>query len=184
MQILLDGPSEARVLDGFKDFRQSALGKAAPGGSALIMSALSEDYYQGLVKLFILPAAPGGPLRVGAGWTSRHDGGFAGSNGGQVRADYTFERWDLYAGHRCAVIDVVLSTDATGANGPPDGAAINGSGKIWFDPDIGMNVKTAWALEKQATAAAPSEEAPTGSDPVITKTKQFYVSRLTGIEHK
>ena len=180
LQILLDGPNEAKVLDGFENFRQSALGKVAPGGSALIRRALSEDYYKGLVKLFILPPAPSGPLQVGAGWTSRHDGVFAGSNGGQARADYTFERWDLYAGHQCAVIDVVLSTDSTGANG----ASIIGSGKIWFDPDIGMNVKTAWALEKQATAAAPSSEARTGSDPVITKTKQSYVSRLTGIEHK
>jgi len=158
-RILVAPDGQVNIVDGFEEFRKkviSALGGETSPLAPFLASALDKAAFSRMIQLVVPLEEPGRVLQQGESWKTSHIDG-SGSDAGTRSHANQFVRWDLYRNHRAAQIEVTS-----------DGAGGGGSGHIWFDPEIGMTVKSdlTFAPSSAAGATATLDLPSSGSAPM------------------
>lgn len=181
MRFRIDTEGNAELIGGFDAFQQTLITQSPAAETSPLLGKIDRHHFERIIELFAIQNPPDRPIDVGDHW-DRIQAGEGGQ--GHLRSDYRMQGWDLYRGHRTAVIElgrqseqVWMSNQAITRRGPGDGRL---SGQLWVDPAIGMVVKA--SLQSETDIVTRDEEAGDLQPGVLGVRRQTIFSRLIGIE--
>jgi hypothetical protein len=126
---------------------QDFLDKLNEGGSAESKEILKDVFSEGTLKdtAGAVEGLPDKAVKVGETWPYKMEEP-AGPLGTMVlNLTYTFSGWEQHADHQCAVLDfsgdVALKAGAEAPEGMVSLDHGKASGKVWFDPAMGMVIE-------------------------------------------
>lgn len=141
LKLLTDGSGKIESVEGL----QEAMDRITSGASAMekgmIQGMMSEDNIKEMYSAAL--GLPDKTVKPGDSWPLKIEVALGPLGTLVMNSQYTFKGWDQHNDHKCALLEFTgtLSAADTGAAANP--MSIEGgktSGKIWFDPALGMEI--------------------------------------------
>ncbi len=143
IKFLTDVSGKIEGVEGFKE----VLDRISEGSSALeqgmIKGMFSEDNFKEMDSA--AQGLPDKPVKIGDTWPIKVEMALGPLGSVVLNSQYTFKGWELHHDHKCVLLEFTGVLTAVSGPGAADGMAIdNGktSGKMWFDPALGMVIDT------------------------------------------
>jgi hypothetical protein len=141
LKLLTDGSGKIESVEGLQEAVDRITGGASAMEKGMIQGMMSEDNIKEMYSAAL--GLPDKPVKPGDSWPLKIEVALGPLGAVVMNSQYTFKGLDQHNAHKCALLEFTgtLSAADTGAADNP--MSIQGgktSGKIWFDPALGMEI--------------------------------------------
>lgn len=150
---LIGANGEVKKVEDYDAFMNDLLSDSSPESKEVLKAVGLLDPNNIGMMINRGTGLPDKPVKPGDGWHFQQQ---------NLESDFVFQRWEERAGHKCALIEFTGTLSPNSQSSAVMQTAGKMSGKIWFDPLLGMKVETFsdWDLKLTVMAQGTTVTSP------------------------
>ncbi len=141
VKFLTDAAGKIQSVEGFQETLDRITAGASAMEQGMIKGMFSEDNFKEMYSA--AQGLPDKPVKIGETWPLKLEVALGPLGSVVMNSDYTFKNWEQHNDHKCALLQFTGTLSAADTGSAENAMAIDGgktSGKLWFDPALGMVV--------------------------------------------